>query len=291
MAITPEQRKRFKKSVDDLLEKAQRLDKTTVSGSLKLLDQYRKDVKSAILNAQGFDARFLPSILAEIDAQTVSFTNRLTSFIDGEQRESWAFGLKTTDKPLIDIGIQTSIPLISDELLAVTQGFTADLISGMSNDTKIRITTQLNNAILGKETPFETAKKIDKEIFKTKVAGGAPWKAEQIVRTEVNRVYSIASQARMEQAAKSVPGLGKQWFTAQNERVRGSAGDRAKHGIRRTPAGVIVDHTAAHGQIVLVNEPFIVSGENLMFPRDPSASAVNVISCVCTHLPSIASVA
>ena len=42
------------------------------------------------------------------------------------------------------------------------------------------------------------------------------------------------------------------------------------------------DHAEAHGQCVPVGEPFVVGGEQLAFPGDPSASAENVVNCRCT---------
>lgn len=45
------------------------------------------------------------------------------------------------------------------------------------------------------------------------------------------------------------------------------------------------EHAEVNGQVVGINEPFIVGGEELMFPGDPSASPELTISCRCTVLP------
>lgn len=47
------------------------------------------------------------------------------------------------------------------------------------------------------------------------------------------------------------------------------------------------EHAQADGQIVKIDEPFIVGGEQLMYPGDPNGSAGNVIQCRCTILPVI----
>jgi ADP-heptose:LPS heptosyltransferase len=46
------------------------------------------------------------------------------------------------------------------------------------------------------------------------------------------------------------------------------------------------NHVAANGQRVMINEPFVVSGELLMYPGDSSigASAGNVVNCRCVSL-------
>ena len=59
----------------------------------------------------------------------------------------------------------------------------------------------------------------------------------------------------------------KRWLTEGDSRVR----NRPE-----------VSHVEANGQEVALTSPFIVSGEELMFPGDPSASAKNVINCRCT---------
>lgn len=41
-------------------------------------------------------------------------------------------------------------------------------------------------------------------------------------------------------------------------------------------------HARAHGQIQELEDPFSVGGEALMFPGDPTASARNVVNCLCT---------
>ena len=45
-------------------------------------------------------------------------------------------------------------------------------------------------------------------------------------------------------------------------------------------------HLEADGQEVDQDEPFIVDGEELMYPRDSSmgASAGNIINCACTSI-------
>lgn len=46
-------------------------------------------------------------------------------------------------------------------------------------------------------------------------------------------------------------------------------------------------HAEADGQVVGIDEPFIVDGEELQYPLDPNGSAGNVIECRCTVLPVI----
>jgi hypothetical protein len=44
-------------------------------------------------------------------------------------------------------------------------------------------------------------------------------------------------------------------------------------------------HIAASGQVRPIDQPFIVGGERLMHPSDPSGSPGNIINCHCIELP------
>lgn len=62
----------------------------------------------------------------------------------------------------------------------------------------------------------------------------------------------------------------KRWETMKDDRVR-------------HPPKSAFDHVAAQDQEVLVSQPFIVSGERLMFPGDSTlgASLANIVNCRC----------
>jgi hypothetical protein len=101
----------------------------------------------------------------------------------------------------------------------------------------------------------------DKGIFLT-----IEERAEAVVHTEYHRVLSTASQLSLEESARVIPDLRKKWVCAVDERTR--------------PA-----HRAAHGQIVPVRKPFVVGGEELMYPSDLSGSTANTLNCRCTVVP------
>lgn len=80
-----------------------------------------------------------------------------------------------------------------------------------------------------------------------------------IARTEV---HSAAMWAQVEAVRETGLVLRKQWVAAQDERTR-------------------IDHGEADGTIAADGQPFIVGGEELMFPGDPSGSPENIINCRC----------
>jgi uncharacterized protein with gpF-like domain len=48
-----------------------------------------------------------------------------------------------------------------------------------------------------------------------------------------------------------------------------------------------LDHREADGQVVIVGTPFLVGGEQLLYPGDPKGSAGNVINCRCCTVPRV----
>jgi hypothetical protein len=90
------------------------------------------------------------------------------------------------------------------------------------------------------------------------------------VRNELGRVWSDATQERQTQASARLPGLQKQW------RRSGKIHSRPTHNI-------------AEGQIRNVDEPFLVDGVELMFPRDLTGPPAETINCGCSSLPFMAS--
>lgn len=89
------------------------------------------------------------------------------------------------------------------------------------------------------------------------------WQVRRIVQTESLTALSVASDESIR--ALGVPFI-KTWVISGNN-TRPS-------------------HLEADGQEVDQDEPFIVDGEELMYPRDASlgASAGNIINCACTSI-------
>lgn len=84
-------------------------------------------------------------------------------------------------------------------------------------------------------------------------------------RTAVTSARSAGKQDRYEDLAKQGCEITKIWVDTHD----GMPPERA-------------EHWEASGQEVPYNEPFIVGGEELMYPCDPSGSPQNVYNCRCT---------
>jgi len=169
-------------------------------------------------------------------------------------------------------GIGLGIFGVSDELISVADQFSADLIAasqgGLMSDVLKRVNSTLNRGVLGTMTTGEVIRQLSGFLGKGDTFSFA---AERIARTEILRMFSMASQASMMSAKDSIPDLMKAWIWSRISRV---------------------DHARAEDEFgednpIPVDQPFLVAGEELMFPRDPNGSAWNTIHCGCLHVPVI----
>lgn len=109
-------------------------------------------------------------------------------------------------------------------------------------------------------TDVDLFNRLSKEIDKQECF--EHYRARRIARTET---IATSNAATLEGWRQSDVIAGKQWVCAMTQNSRKA-------------------HKKANGQIVPLDEPFIVGGEKLMHPGDSSmgASAENVINCRCT---------
>ena len=89
-----------------------------------------------------------------------------------------------------------------------------------------------------------------------------PYRTEMIARTETIR----SSNAGSDELYREWGVQQHEWLATKDDRVRD-------------------DHLAADGQIVGIDEPFIVGGYEADFPGDPNLPPEESINCRCTVLP------
>jgi hypothetical protein len=96
-------------------------------------------------------------------------------------------------------------------------------------------------------------------LIRTQFAAMGRVRAERIARTEIVSASNMGSQLAAESTGLT---LVKEWLATRDGRTRD-------------------DHAEADGQTVGLNEYFVVGGEEMMQPGDPSASASQTINCRC----------
>lgn len=90
----------------------------------------------------------------------------------------------------------------------------------------------------------------------------------RIARTQTTRLENKGRFDAYKAGAEMGYDLVKQWVAIGDEKTRDA-------------------HLKANGQTVDYDKPFIVDGEELMYPGDPNGSAGNVINCRCTMIAGL----
>lgn len=133
-------------------------------------------------------------------------------------------------------------------------------IMDVGGTVRAQLNTALEEGIKEGESTADLAKRV-KGVF-TSLAES---EAERVARTEINMAFNFARQEAM-------VGVGidyKAWLSSHGPNVR-EAHEAAEEFYIDDP--------------IPVDEPFIVAGEELMFPGDDSGSAGNVINCQCVSI-------
>ncbi len=141
----------------------------------------------------------------------------------------------------------------------------SELLGGLDRVALLNNNQQLKNKVARNISQGITQGKSSKQTAKLvkKAMNSNAKSAIRIVRTETTKAMNKGASDSMTDAQAKGIDIKKRWLAAKDERTRES-------------------HAQADGQTVELNEPFIVNGEELMYPGDPSGSADNVINCRCT---------
>lgn len=183
---------------------------------------------------------------------------------------AWSAGQALVDAPLRAVGVslQGLAPALDTRALEAMRSFLTEKIRGISIEAADRVNTQLGLTIVGARSPFEAAREVARILGES-----TRERATLIVRTELARVFGIASQRRLAQAAEHVPGMRKRW------RRSGKVHSRWNHDL-------------ADGQTVAWGEPFVLNDGKtpgaqvkLMHPGDPKGPPGETINCGCVLLP------
>jgi hypothetical protein len=267
----------FAAKVQELISQSKSLGVDARNKVLEILDAVRKEiiVRLAEMDPSSFNTAQLTVLKHQVDGLMDKFRAQATSLVDDYESKAFTVGANTVSEPLATAGLESSdLGKLSTSALSIAQGYTADLITGLSKDASSRINAAIQRSFLGGQQITDIIAQIGKALGGNKGFTGLfssiGKRATGITLNEVLRVGSIATQARLEDAAERHSDLQKQWHHLA---------------IAKAPRP---GHLLADDQVVDVAEAFQVEGEDLMYPRDPNGSPENTINCHCMMAPYFA---
>lgn len=213
-----------------------------------------------------WNAYQMKKLLNAIELEFSTYAPRAGSALSVGLEAAWAGGLAMVEAPLAVAGIYAGGFHLGTQSLDALKDYANDYLQSALGDAWIKVKGEINLGVLGGKSPAEVAKAIGNTIDSGKF-GNTAYRAETIAKTEMGRIFSIANDERINQAAETVKGLEKQWMH------------------RGHPKQARPSHVAAHGQHVAANQSFNIGGVMMRFPRDPGASLSETMHCGCDQVP------
>lgn len=272
--MTPEQRQQaiFEAAIRERLAERARILLLGHEEVIALLQSAQSDI-TEVLAAQPADWQLwqLTKIKDQIDVVLTAVGQKAATAIDGRLRDAWQQGEDVVDKPLgaVGFGVEMRLGMLDANVLSAMRTFTHERMKNVSTEAVGQIGRQLGLVTIGGSTPFEAIKSVQGVL-----GDESTRRATTIVQTEVSRAFSVASQARLVQAKRLVPGMMKQW------RRSGKIHSRWNHDVM-------------DGQVVAADAKFRVPNgrggfDMMLCPHDPAAPVGQVINCGCIALPHMA---
>jgi hypothetical protein len=238
-----------------------RLWKSHMSQRIETLKAFESGIRRELMEAR---KQTLANI-GKVQGKSVTKAAAADLIFDKEQFKAGLLAvMRKREKAALDkAGQQLFSELGKDDPFIYPPAKAIDFLRSRENrlgDASDAIHASVKNAIEDGLNSGETMDQVAARV-RTAFNGIADGRARTIAATEVSVCYGVARDQAMQDAG--VPY--KEWLTSGNINVRDS-------------------HAEANGQTVPVDEPFIVDGEQLMHPGDPSGSAGNVINCHCVSI-------
>lgn len=259
----------FEKALDRELNRWNRLRLDAEEDVSRLVAKALRAVQARLEGPlSDWQAHHLPQLERQLGRVLAELAEDLGATVAEAAGGAWAAGQALVDVPLGAAGlgqVTASLPRLDGAQLRAVRTILTGRMAGVVQRSAERINAQLAFVAMGTRDPGRAVTEI------TAILGESTRKRALVVtRTELGRVWSTAAQERQSQAREALPGLRKQW------RRSGKIHSRRSHDL-------------ADGQVVDVNEPFLVGGIQIMHPRHPDAPAEHSINCGCLSLPYMAS--
>jgi len=266
-----------------------RMEDQTARRALAMLKGLRSEIAAELATVTtDWNAFRLRQLQTNIDRLIDKFQAQATQEFSAALASAMTDGAAAVTEPLGALGIEAAFLRPSMAQANVVLDFSADLIQGIAADMRQKINQRIRLAALGQQSPFDAMKAITQDLGieastgvwakRPPVVKGVAARAETVLRTELQRVYNLATHSQQLAQAEMVPGLMKSWVATADNRTR--RGHLRAHQDYKDP--------------IPVNEPFIVydisdKGQvkghaELMYPGDPSAGPQYTINCRCRQV-------
>lgn len=263
--MTPaERRKAFNKARKEQLSKLVPYKSAVWEELLRLLEIAEESVQ-AVLQAASTDWQqwHYAKIQGQLNQAFIDLGDRSAEQIAKYSPEVFVAGVDLIDKPLASAGIKVTglSPLLNHPTLTAITNFQTERIKSIATGMFEGVKKELSLVTIGAQDFYKARDNISAMLVEPSY-----YDAKRLINTEMSRLYSTATNARLLQSSAAVPGLKKEWRT----------GRRKEHRLH---------HLALRGTRKPVDEKFKVGQIEMMHPHDPAGGAAETIYCSCYVVP------
>lgn len=304
-----------------------RITKAEISNAMRLVGEMRTEIRGILKfnqrrAARGepptFAARALPRMASDIESALDQWARASGQSIDKAFEGAFELGQTITASSLSAGGIEgVAFPSVSADLLRTASNNIDGILDEVGRGFSRRVQREVNLAAVGLQPSTQAIRRVE-GMLRTgfqDVAGarrriGFPFQAEQIVRTEVGRVFTTTQHSAGLEISSRIPNLRKRWLTVGGAKVRkGHRAAEKTYGIggkvgpipmRRRFA--VTDHSRTGKSEFFtgrtgrgLQRAFRRKGgafprrgkkitDRMLHPLDPKGSPGNVIGCRCVVL-------
>lgn len=215
--------------------------------------------------------------LEGIDQAAARFAARFGVALSEMQTEAARLGSELVIGPLEAAGVQLDMgPAgLSGEAAMMLSTFRADLVQGITDEARRRISGEVASVVGGAKTPFEAMTAVGRNLTERNHFTTIAARARAIVTTEIGRAQAISTQGEMRRLQQTeIPELRKRWLSSHVRDFRQTHLDAEN---RYRVGGSV-------GPIP-VDEPYHIAGIPAMYPRDPSLPPRESVHCHCHSIP------
>ncbi len=243
-------------------QKIEQLEKTTGSGIAPLIEENKTKFDAMFSRMEKL---FLKKLKSKYKSYQTKADSGLISIgdIEGFSGDEVEWYIESMMKAMRN-GYKASIssrPMTfpNDKAAKVLEQIGSDRITGITETTRNQINSLIADSFKEQASVGEIASRI-RDVFSNISKG----RANTIARTETLTAVSVGQRQKVEEFRTQFPveaaKMKKVWLTAEDDRVRDT-------------------HRALDGVALELDEKF---DNGLMFPRDPSGDAGEVINCRCS---------
>jgi hypothetical protein len=238
----------------------------------KLLDETHDDVISLLQRAKSEIALTLASqpsdyqqwrlslLNLEVERLLGAFSEQGGEVISKAAGAAWAGGIAALDKPFAAAGIQMVLPVLDSTQLQAMRTFMIDRIKDVGVQAAQKIKSEIGLAMIGVQDISQTINKVGVIMGETSQS-----RVTTIVGDNLSRAWATASFDRAMQS--TVAGVEMEKIWRRSGKIHSRLAHDLTDGVRKP-----------------INEPFVINGHKIMYPKDPKAPIEESINCGCVCL-------